>query len=436
MPGLEFIPVDVQKLALVLLLSFLIGLEHEEHRQANLPRYLFGGVRTFPLLGIIGYTSALLAPQYPAVLAVGFGVVGALMYLSFQFKLGQYKSDAVPQAGITSEASGLLTFLLGAVVVQEHYWIATALVVIGVMLLELKVGLEDWAHKISAAETFTFTKFLLLTAVILPALPNTALTRFQINPQHVWLIVIGISTISYASYILQKWIGDKGAIPSAILGGAYSSTAATIALAKRSVGQFGRAKLYSGAILVASGVMYLRLAVLVSLFSTDLRLRLAPILCVLGVLTLAFGILWARRESKSRESKSTVAKDAPQEVAIEVSNPLAIHSAVLFAGLFIVMFLLTHLILDSVGALGVYGLSVITGVTDVDPFILGMTQSAGHNSPVNTAIVAILLAASSNNFAKGFYARAFAEKEAARMAFTLLCVLTVAGLLPIGYFLF
>lgn len=421
MPVFELIPPDVEKLGLVLLLSFLIGLEHEEHRRANLPRYLFGGVRTFPLLGILGYTAALLAPQYPLVLPVGFLVVGTLMCLSFQYKLTH-----TPGAGLTSEASGILTFLLGAVVFQGYYWIATALVVTGVMLLELKVGLEELAHKISAAEILTFTKFLLLTAVIFPALPNVELTHFQINPRHVWLIVIGISTISYVSYLLQKFIGDRGVIPSALLGGAYSSTAATLAISKRSVGHAAQSKLYSGAILMSSGVMYLRLAILVGVFNTQLRFHLSPVLLLLGVLTLVVGGLWAR---------SSAAASAPQDPVMEVSNPLEIHSALMFAGVFMLMFLGTHLVLESLGAFGVYGLALVTGVTDVDPFILGMTQSAGQNTSATTAIIAILLAASSNHIAKAFYARAFAERETARESLILLCGLAILGLLPILFFL-
>ena len=416
----QFIPIEAQKIAIVLLLSFLIGLEHEEHKRADQTHYMFGGVRTFPLLGILGYTTALLSAQYPALLAVGLGAIGALMFLSFQHKLGSSQT-----AGITSEASGILTFLLGAVVYQEHYWIATTLVVLGVMLLELKVGLEGLVRNISPAEILTFTKFLLLAAVILPILPNIPITRFQFNPQQVWLIVVGISAISYASYILQRLIGDRGTIPSALLGGAYSSTAATIALSKRSAGQ-GQPRLYAGAILASSGVMYLRLAILVSIFSTALRIQLAPWLGALGAVTVAAGVLFARL---------TPRPETAAEGAITGKNPLALHSAFLFAGLFLGMFVLTHLVLESIGTVGVYGLSILTGVTDVDPFILGLTQSAARTTPVPTAIAGILLAAASNNFAKGVYARAFAERDTGKLSLLLLSLLAVAGLLPLIYFI-
>ena len=416
----ETIPSEVQKIGLVLLLSFLIGLEREEDKRDVKVHYVFGGVRSFPLLGMLGYTTALLTPEHPAVLAVGLASVAALMLLSFQHKL---RSDRSP--GITSEVSGILTFLLGAVVYHEHFWIATALVVVGLLLLELKTGLEGLAKRIEPGEILTFTKFLLLAAVILPVLPNTPLTRFQVNPQRAWLIVVAISGISYVSYLLQKIIGNRGIIFSAILGGAYSSTATTIALSKRSVGQ-NKARLYSGAILVSSGVMYLRLAVLISIFSAVLRVRLAPLFSALGIVTILFGMLWSRRGGRqgSRATEGPINK-----------NPLEVRSAILFAGLFLVMLVVTPLIIEYLGVLGVYGLSVVTGVTDVDPFILGLTQTAGKATPVLAATAGVIIAAASNNFAKGIYARIFADRDTGKMCFILLGALALTGLLPLAFFL-
>ncbi|MDR3607088.1 MAG: MgtC/SapB family protein [Oligoflexia bacterium] len=415
----DLIPADAQKIVLVLLLSFLIGLEHEEHRPAVRAHYLFGGVRTFPLLGILGYTAALISPSYPAILSVGLGAVGALMFLSFQHKLKE-----TPTAGITSEASGMLTFLLGAVIYEEHFWIATTLVVIGVLLLELKTGLEGLAKRIAAAEILTFTKFLLLSAVILPILPDLPLTRFQFNPQKAWLVVVAISGISYAGYTLERLVGDRGIILSAVLGSAYSSTATTIALSKRSREQ-RLPRLYSGSILVGSGVMYIRLAILVSIFSTTLRTQLALLLCLLGGAAILFGFLWAKPYAKGPHH-------APAAVAEK--NPLEVHSALLFAALFLGLFMLTHLILERMGSSGLYGLSFLTGITDVDPFILGLTQSAGQYTPVNTAIIGILIAAASNNLAKGAYALGFSDRETGKLSFTLLAILAAVGIIPIFYF--
>jgi uncharacterized membrane protein (DUF4010 family) len=44
------------------------------------------------------------------------------------------------------------------------------------------------------------------------------------------------------------------------------------------------------------------------------------------------------------------------------------------------------------------------GVTDVDPFIMGMTQAGGTTTSLTVAASAILIAAASNNLVKGIYA--------------------------------
>jgi len=151
----QSLPPEVVKILLVLFLSFLIGLEREEHKAA-VGNYGFGGVRTFPLIGLIGYSVALLSGEQLVPLAVGFLVVGSFLLLSYWHKLSC--SDA---AGATSEMSGLATFLVGALVYYGHFWIATALSVASLMLLELKSALERLANRIPPEEIFSFAKFLL-----------------------------------------------------------------------------------------------------------------------------------------------------------------------------------------------------------------------------------------------------------------------------------
>ena len=55
----ELFPPQGVQIVLVLFLSFLLGLEREELKVAG--HYSFGGVRTFPLIGLIGYSIALIS---------------------------------------------------------------------------------------------------------------------------------------------------------------------------------------------------------------------------------------------------------------------------------------------------------------------------------------------------------------------------------------
>jgi uncharacterized membrane protein (DUF4010 family) len=255
----QYLPSEGVKILIVLFLSFLIGLEREEHK-AEGEHYSFGGVRTFPLIGLVGYVMALLSGGQLLPLSIGFAVVGAFLLVSYRHKLfSQQTTGEAP--GVTTEISGLGTYLLGALVYQGHYWIAATIAVVSLLLLELKEVLEGLSKRIAPQEILTLTKFLLLTAVILPILPNADFTQFRINPFKTWLVVVAVSGISYGSYVLLNLTRQKsGVILSAVLGGAYSSTATTVALAKRA-SQAQQPHLFSGAILLASAMMYLRLTI-------------------------------------------------------------------------------------------------------------------------------------------------------------------------------
>lgn len=412
----QHLPPDGLKIVLVLFLSFLIGMEREDHK-AQGGSYSFGGVRTFPLIGLIGYSIALVSGNQLLPLTIGFLVIAGFLLLSYWHKLS--KSDT---AGVTTEMSGLATFLVGALICYGHFWIATTISVASLLLLDLKAALEKLAAKVAPREILTFAKFLLLTGVILPVLPRQEYTRFHINPFKTWLVVVAISAISYGSYLLQKVTKAKGGVVlAALLGGAYSSTVTTVVMAKRAR-QEKEPHLFSGGILVASGVMYLRLAVLLALFNRGLMSLLDLTFVVLAVVAIAAGWLWSRRADASTQ-------EVKRE--FEPSNPLELGAAFLFAALFLAMLVATQLAVTYLGRTGVNTLAAVMGVTDVDPFIMGMTQAAGTVTAVKVAAAAVLIAASSNNVIKGIYAYSLADRKTGVQSLILLVALAAAGLIPL-----
>ncbi len=410
------LPPEAVQILLVLFLSFLIGLEREEHKAA-VGHYSFGGVRTFPLIGLIGYAMALLSGTQLVPVTLGFLVVAGFLLLSYWRKLSGSKVS-----GMTSEMSGLATYLVGALVYYGHFWIATTLSVASLLLLELKVVLEELAGRIPAEEILTFAKFLLLSAVILPILPNRQFSSFHINPFKTWLVVVAVSAISYGSYVLQKVTkGRGGVLLAAVLGGAYSSTVTTVVMARRAVHE-EHPHLFSGGILMASGVMYLRLAALLALFNPKLMVVLMPQFLALAGLAIVFGWIWSRRPdvSVSEVKREFVAK-----------NPLELRAAFLFAFLFLAMITCTQLAMAYLGRAGINTLAAIMGITDVDPFILGITQTAGAATPLKLGAEAVLIAAASNNFVKGIYAYSFADRKTGIQSICLLAGLAVLGLVPL-----
>ncbi len=410
------IPPEAVRIVLVLFLSFLIGLEREEHH-AEGGGYVFGGVRTFPLIGLIGYSIALVSGAQLLPLTVGFLVVAAFLLLSYWHKLA-----ASQVAGVTTEMSGLATFLVGALVCYGHFWIATTLAVASLLLLDLKSALERLAARIPPREILTFAKFLLLSGVILPILPNRAFGPFHINPFTTWLVVVAISAISYASYVLQKLTkGQGGVVLAALLGGAYSSTVATVVLARQAK-TTKHPHLYSGGILIASGVMYVRFGILLALFNRQLMALLLVPFAVLTVVSVGGGWLWTRRAEPAAQS-------APSELGPK--NPLELTAALLFALLFLVMLIATQLAVTYLGRGGVDTLAAIMGLTDGTPFIMGLTQAAGTLTPLKVAAAAILINAASNNIVKGVYAYGIADRKTGVQSLIFMIALTVASLVPL-----
>ncbi|MGB6973577.1 MAG: MgtC/SapB family protein [Terracidiphilus sp.] len=414
----QHLPPDAVKIFLVLFLSFLIGLEREEQKATG-AAYFFGGVRAFPIIGLLGYSLALLSGAQLLPLTIGFLVVASFLLVSYWHKLSTTQT-----AGVTSEISGLATFLVGALVCYGHFWIATTLAVASLILLDLKTALEKLATRIPSSEILTFAKFLLLSGVILPILPNQNFTHFQINPFKTWLVVVAISAISYLSYLLQK-LTKGGVVLAALLGGAYSSTVTTVVLARRSAKE-EHPHLFSGSILIASGVMYLRLIILLALFNRQLMFRLAAPFGVLTVVAVLAGWLWTRRADPAAHAV---------QGAFEPKNPLDLLTAFFFAGLFLAMLVATHLAVTYLGSAGLNTLAAVTGISDVDPFIMGLTQSAGSLTPLNVAAVAILIAAASNNVVKGIYAYSLADRKTGRQSLAFLLSLTAISLVPLFWLL-
>ncbi len=411
------LPTEGLKIVLVLCLSFLVGLEREEHRaEFKVPEpYAFGGVRTFPLIALIGYASNLISGGSLVFPAVGFAVIGSFLWLSYQHKLATSE-----YGGATTEISGLATYLVGVLVSRGEFWIATTLAIISVLLLELKNVLENLSRRSPGEEILAFTKFLLLTAVILPVMPNRTFGTFGFNPFKAWLIVVAASGISYGSYLVEKASGGRGGVYlSALLGGAYSSTVTTVILAKRAC-EAHAPRVFAGGILMSSGMMYLRLLILLAIFDRRLAAMLLLPFMAAALGAIIFGWFWARgADSRGQSGRRS----------LDVKNPLELSAAFLFALLFVVLLAASHYALERFGRGGIYGLAAITGLTDIDPFVLGMTQSAGQSLTV--AAHAIAIAASSNNVVKGFYAFGFADRKTGRQALGLLVALALAGLTPL-----
>jgi uncharacterized membrane protein (DUF4010 family) len=309
---------------------------------------------------------------------------------------------------------------LGPVALTQAPWVVVAVSVTAVILLGTREQFHRFILAVPQDELLTAGKFLILVGIILPLVPDQPVTTSTpLTPYHVWLAVVAVCTLSYLSYLLQKYAAARNAaLLPAILGGIYSSTATTVILAKRQgeVG-FARSDLAAG-IVAATAVMYIRLAVIIALFDVHLAAALAPALGILFAIGAAMAAYEWRRVTERQH-------DA--DLSVPAINPLQIPTALIFAAVFVVISVVTAWIRETFGQTGVLVLAAVVGATDIDPFVINIAQGGVANLSISTLSAAILIAASSNNIAKAIYALGFGKIESSRRPALLLFIIALLG---------
>lgn len=285
--------IGAERFALLLGLSLFFGFAYEEFYSGETPRRP-GGVRTFPLLALAGGMLYAVEPHYAAAFVAGLLVLGAWNYAYLR---GQFAASDPAERGFIVPVCNVLAYVIGPVALTQPLWICVAVAVLGVLLLGGKRTLHDWARRVPGEEIVTAGKFLVLIGIVLPLLAGRpAIPYTQITPLGVWLAVIAVSSISYASYLLQRYVFPQGGVLlTSVLGGLYSSTATTVVLAQRSREAGMSAEVEAG-IVAATGMMFLRVLVVCALFSAALARTLALPMTIPAALLLAFA--WIRGEPR------------------------------------------------------------------------------------------------------------------------------------------
>jgi len=347
-----------------LALGFLVGLERESTKIEE-QKMVFGGVRTHPIISLLGFGCAWFYKiGIVLMLPVGLMSVAALTAIAYVAKI------KVERYGSTSEISALLTFVTGALALLVDVWIAMAIGVVNTILLSEKAALESYVERLNKVEFLATIKFLLVTVIILPVLPDQEYTPFKLNPTTIWKIVILVSSIGFVGYFLSKKFGQRiGMWLSGALGGVVSSTALTMAVGRIAQKNPNRAMEALQASVLAGSVMNLRILILIWV-------------------ALSARIIWR-------------SPAASQDAVPILQNPFEIRPAMAFGALFVILSVVTGLVQKSFGDSGVLGLSTVVGITDVVPFILSLIRGSDVLSKI--VVPAIIIALLSNTVARGVY---------------------------------
>jgi uncharacterized membrane protein (DUF4010 family) len=291
--------------------------------------------------------------------------------------------------------------------------------VTAVLLLGTREKLHRLIQIVPQEELLTAGEFLVLVGIILPLVPSEPVTTATpLTPFHVWLAVVAICTLSYVTYLLQRYVAVRHAtLLPAILGGLYSSTATTIVLSKRQHEAGAARSDLSAGIVAATAIMYVRLGVVIALFSGRLAVALVP---ALGILFF-FGVAMAAREWRRSTDRDSA------ELTVPTTNPLQVPTAVVFAAILVIISVATAWTRQTFGQAGILVLAAVVGVADIDPFVVNIAQGGVTGVSVATLSAAILIAASSNNIAKAAYAVGFGGWKASRRPAVMLVVLALSG---------
>ncbi len=398
MQFIENIPADFINFALVTIFSLLIGLEQRWFHADVKEGQLFGTDRTYTFIGILGFVSYIISPHNLVVfVSAGFAIVGLLAIFYYQ------KIKNLNLYGLTSIILALLTYSLAPLLYTKPLWLTILLVTIILILTELKDTFWKLTSSFGRHEFISLAKFLIIAGIILPLLPTGNISSFiPMSPFKIWLVVVVISSVSYLSYILQKFVfPQKGIYLASILGGLYSSTVTTIVLAKKSKSENLSPVQTASSISLATSMMYIRIFIFALIFNISLAKSLLPYLAILeliALLTAAYFIYFKTQEIVSANSLENN------------QNPLEFKTAIVFAMLFLFISLITTYTLQYYGNKGLNTLALIVGVSDITPFILNLF-TGDYQVSTQAIILAALLAITSNSIIKMVYAIVLSNRE-------------------------
>ncbi len=373
----------LKSLAVVVFIGMLIGLEREYAR--NKEEKIFAGIRTFPLIGLYGFTSALIS-------SITQNWVYAIFFLGFAgLSIAAYYSSAKDgKVGGTSEVSAFIVFILGSLVYWGYILLPVVLAIIITMFLSLKIQLHSFVGKVNAADIYATLKLAIITLIILPVLPDKTYGPFDVlNPRLIWYMVIFVSGISFVGYIFIKLLGkDKGIIVTSLLGGLVSSTALTYSLTKKSKLEEPLSFNYGLGVITASSMMFLRVLLIIAILNVELAIPLFIPLVIFALAGVIASIIFYKKNVNIPEAE------------IELKNPFELKSAFVFGIIFGLTIFLAKAAQVYFGDQGLFAASALAGFSSVDAISISISKLFGSTISLFVAMKAILFATISNTVIK------------------------------------
>ena len=409
------IPSVVQQLGIALGLGLLVGLQRES---AASP---LAGVRTFPLVTVLGTVCGLLSQAFGGwILAAGIIALAAIIFVGKIIELSKGHLDP----GVTTEVALLLMFAVGAYLVVGDRAAAIAVGGGAAVLLHFKGELHGIVARLGAGDLKAIMQFALISLVILPVLPNRTYGPFAVlNPRNIWWMVVLIVGINLGGYIAYKFLGQRAGITlGGVLGGLISSTATTVSYAKRAAAAPEAIGPAAIVIIIASTVVFARLLLEIATVAPAFLPTAAPWLTALLLLSAVSSFaLWFRSDKNHEEMP-------------EQENPSELKSALVFGLIYAVVLFVVAAVKELYGSRGLYAVAALSGLTDVDAITLSTAQlvNAGRLN-ADDGWKLIVVAAISNLIFKAGAVAALGRRKLLVRILPAYGIVIVAGLLMLFF---
>ena len=359
-------------IATALAAGLLIGIERGWKFKDQKPGTRVAGVRTFSMLGLCGGIAGLIGVLGQPIVAAALATAAAAIMVT------AYARELKQQHDSTSAVAALVTLAIGFLAGSGSAGLAIACAAISVALLALRAELHGFVERLEAEDVKALARYAVIAGAVLPFLPNGHYGPYGAwNPQRLWLVVVLVTGFSFLGYVANRLFGERrGTIATALIGGAYSSTAVTQSLAQR-LGSEERGGAEAAGIALASAVMYLRITLLVGILATRVLLDFV-ILILPALLTGAAAGYWLYRKAPSNDGPTPP------------GNPIAILPALGFLAFVAIAAVAARWAEGRFGEQGLAGLLLITGSMDVDTAVITL----GGISPkaIGPALAALALA--------------------------------------------
>lgn len=417
--NLPNVPLLLTQFISTVLLSFVVGLELHSYRRNNNQDLGFGTTRTLTLVGIMGFILFVIDDSLVTYVA---GLAGLLIVLGVYY----FRVSGNGSLSVLSIVLAILTYAIAPVLIMQPNWFVVLYVVTILIMFSQMPKIRRFSDAFRADEVVTLSKFLLMAGVVLPLLPDDQIAPFvPVTFYEAWLALLVVSSMSYASYLVQTYLSAKNVrLMTGLFGGLYSSTVTTIVLSRRA--QAGNSSLKdTGAIILATAMMYARLLLIVLFLghTAEAAALALPFGALIVISLLVAGICWFH-----------AGPDDDTDQSIALSHPLEFRTAIVFSALFVLFAAGTSFVLQNYGEAGLNTLSLVVGVSDIDPFILSLL-GGGFAVDQNQVVASIILATAGNSVAKACYAMAIGKRRSTFLAGAWLLTLSVLSLIIVhlGY---